>query len=101
MVNFNEKICSNYIINKSNSIFPYNSDHCLIAADFDTIELIGWLPGEGMENTEVVKYDMEEILINKEEISEKYEKDNGIGRELVVNFLQIMEENLKLPGSLT
>jgi hypothetical protein len=75
MTNFNEKICIQYIINKSNSIFPYNSDHCLIAADFDALDLIGWLPGEGMEPVEVVKYDVEEIKRNEEEISEYYEND--------------------------
>jgi hypothetical protein len=50
----------------------YNSDHCLIAANFDAIDLIGWLPGEGLEPVEVVKYNVDEMKSYKEEISNYY-----------------------------
>ena len=53
----------------------YNSDHCLIAADFDAIDLIGWLPGEGLEPVEVVKYNVDEMKSYKEEISNYYNND--------------------------
>ena len=75
LTNFNDKICDNYIINKSNSIFPFNSDHCLIAADFDAIDLLGWLPGEGMEPIEVVKYDIDEIKRDEEKIEQQYQNE--------------------------